>query len=108
MKKVFISFDEIDLGYLIETEKSYMFVANEQGILNAQEKNPIAMSLFKLNKTGKQNYEAMPHMFSQFIVTDSRKDICDKAKINTDDSQFEKLFKIAGLNIMKINFKIHQ
>ena len=105
--KVFLSLDEIDLGYLIQTQNEYKFVANETGIEEANRLNSIAMTLFKLNKTGEQIFDEIPHVFSQFLVADSRKDLCEKAQIKEDDCEFEKLFKIAQLNIMKINFNIH-
>lgn len=108
MKKVYLSLDEIDLGYLVKAEKSYLFIANESGIEEAFIKNPIAMKFFKLNRDGEQSFDVMPPMFSQFLLEVSRKDLCEKAQIKEDDCEFEKLFKIAGLKIMPINFKIHQ
>lgn len=108
MKKIYLSLDEMDLGYLIEDKKAFVFVANEEGVNSAQEKNPIAMQFFSLNRTGKKVFLKMPHTFSQFLITDSRKDLMLKANIDDEDSQFEKLFKLAELNLMKINFRIHK
>ena len=108
MKKVYLSLDEIDLGYLVQTDQSYLFIANEDGVNEAITTNPVAMKFFNLNKIGEKSYQQIPHLFAQFLLASSRNDLCEKAKFNETDDEFEKLFKLAGLNIMQINFKIHQ
>ncbi|MBQ8615414.1 MAG: hypothetical protein IJ415_02490 [Clostridia bacterium] len=108
MKKIYLSIEEIDLGYLIETDLGFEFVANKDGVLKAEKENSIVMIMFKLNKTGTNTYSQIPEPFSKFLISNTRKDLIEKANISEQDSQFEKLYKLAGLDMMQINFKIHQ
>lgn len=108
MKKIYLSFADIDLGYLQQNGQNCEFVAYEQNILNLENENPMVMQFFKLNKTGSKQYLSIPEPFSRFLISNSRKDLFEKADIKEEDGQFEKLYKLAGLNMMDINFKIHQ
>ena len=108
MKKIYLSLDEIDLGYLIEDELSFKFVAHKDNILRAHQENPFIMKMFKLNTAGTKTYSQIPEPFSRFLISNSRKDLFEKANILDQDSQFDKLYKLASLNMMAINFKIHQ
>ena len=108
MNKVYLSLNEKDLGYLVEGTHCFKFVADEDVIVYLKNENPLAMLMFKLNKSGKQEYEYIPAPFSRFLAAKNRKDIIEKANIQEEDSQFECLYKLAGLDMMEINFKIHQ
>lgn len=106
MKKVFLSLDDIDLGFLCEVKQGFQFVANEENMEKLL--NEDAMIFFKLNKNGSKFFEEIPVPFANFLVSDERKDLFEKANILEEDGEFERLFKLANLNMMKINFKIHQ
>lgn len=108
MNKVYLSLNDIDLGFLVEGTNCFNFVAYEDAIAYLKKENPFAMLMFKLNKSGEKIYEYIPAPFSRFLVAKNRKDIIEKAGIKEMDSQFECLYKLAGLNMMEINFKIHQ
>ena len=108
MKKVYLSLDDIDLGYLTKSEDLFQFVADEVAIKEAEQTNPLAMKLFKLNRKGKMFFDELPNVFRKFLVSNLRKDIISKADIIEEDNDFERLFKLAGLNMMNITFKIHQ
>lgn len=108
MNKVYLSLNEKDLGYLVEGTHCFKFVADKDVIAHLEEENPLAMLMFKLNKCGEQEYEYIPAPFSRFLAAKNRKDIIEKADIKETDSQFDCLYKLAGLDMMEINFKIHQ
>lgn len=107
-KKIYLKIDKINLGYLIESFGGYTFCANEDGIEKAEQKHMIAMKLFNLNKSGCCEYVDLPYEYAQFMPSTERSDIYEKAKISYYDSDFEKLFKIAGINHMPINFYLAQ
>lgn len=107
MKKIYISFEDLELGCLFKINNEIMFSADEQAIQKMEENNPIATTFFKLNKQGQQKYQIIPEPFS-FFLSNTRKDIIEKANIQEEDDEFEKLFKIAGLNLMPQIFRIYQ
>ena len=65
------------------------------------------MMLFKLNDKGMAVYDQVPYPFTTFLSGADRNDIASKAGIEKDDSDFVKLYKIAGLNMVRENFEIH-
>ena len=108
MNRVYLSLNNNDLGYLMSSNNKYKFVAFEDVIAMAIKQTPLAMMMFKLNKTGTKTYESIPAPFSRFLIGRNRKDLIEKANLSEQDSQFEALYKLAGLDMMEINFKIHQ
>ena len=108
MTRVYLSLNNNDLGYLIKSNNKFKFVAFEDAVEMAKQQTPLAMMMFKLNKTGTKLYDSIPAPFSRFLITRSRKDLIEKANLLEQDGQFEALYKLAGLDMMEINFKIHQ
>ena len=108
MEKVFLSLNENVLGYLIASERGYVFHADKEGIINATKEYPIKMKFFTLNKSGMKEYSQIPNHFIQYLDGWDREDIMEKSGINESDSDFEKLYKIAGTNVHPINFLISQ
>ena len=108
MKKIYLAFKSTTLGYLCREEQGFRFYANEQSIRKIAQKNPILMRTFSLNISGNELYMNIPNLFSQFIPSKERVDLIKKAEIIETDDEFEKLYKIAGLNLVAINFKIHR
>ena len=108
MEKVFLSYKSIKLGFLCRDEHGFCFVANETAIKKLQQKNPILMKTFSLNLSGAEIYSNLPCLFSQFIPSKERVDLLNKAGIIEGDDDFAKIYKLAGLNLININFKIHR
>ena len=108
MEKVFLSYKSTKLGFLCRNEQGFCFVANETAIKKLQQKNPMLMKTFSLNLSGAEVYSKLPYLFSQFIPSNERVDLLNKAEIVEQDDDFDKLYKLAGLNLMNINFKIHR
>lgn len=108
MKKIYLSLNSFELGYLTRCGEGFEFVANQNEINQAKNENNMTMNLFNLNCFGKKKYENIPQVFKQFDISKERTDVINKANISENDDYFERLFKLAGLNSMPINFKIHQ
>lgn len=108
MEKVYLRLNENVLGYLRESENGYIFHADKEGIDNATKISPIKMKFFTLNRSGIKEYSQIPNHFIQYLDNWDREDIMEKAGIVESDSDFVKLYKIAGTNLQPINFAIMQ
>lgn len=108
MKKIYLSLEDCILGYLMQSERGYVFYADKEGIQSACALSSLKMKFFTLNRSGMKEYSEIPNHFIQYLDSVDREDIMKKAKINEDDSLFAKLYKIAGLDNNIINFKISQ
>ena len=106
--KIVLSIEDIELGYLAEHNEKYLFCANGDEILRAQKEYPLDMLLFKLNSKGMEVYENIPYPFNTFLAGVNRSDIIKKTEIEENDTDFVKLYKLAGLEIMRENFDIHR
>lgn len=108
MKKVLLYIGEYHLGYLKEDKDGMTFCSDNQNIKKAQEHFPVQMRLFKLNTKGNVLYNVLPYPFSMCRDAFTRNDLCIKANINSFDTDFEKLYKISGLDMDLGCFKIIQ
>ena len=64
------------------------------------------MLLFTLPEKLVTNLDEIPAMYREYLQSTDRGDIVENAKIDSDDSDFVKLYKIAQLHPNRINFKI--
>ena len=108
MKKVFLSFKSTTLGYLCKDKMGFCFYADETKIKKVQKKYPILMKMYTLNVSGAEIYARLPNLFANFLPSKERVDLITKAGIIDSEDEFEKLYKLAGLKIININFKIHR
>lgn len=106
--KVVLGIEDIELGYLSEHNGKYMFCANGEEVERALKEYSLDMMLFKLNNSGIKVFDKIPYPFDTFLAGSSRPDIMKKSGISKDDSDFVKLYKIAGLNLVRENFDIHR
>ena len=107
MAKISLCIEDIELGYLMERNGKYVFYANGDEVLRAKKEYPLDMVLFKLNDKGMKSFDNIPYPFSTFVSGTYREDIMRKANIETTDSDFVRLYKVANLKIMRQNFDIH-
>ncbi|MGN0961697.1 MAG: hypothetical protein ACI4PF_05845 [Christensenellales bacterium] len=107
MAKISLNIEDIELGYLLERGGKYLFCANEDEVNRAREEYPLDMVLFKLNSSGMVIYDRIPYPFNTFLSGTHREDLMSKAGINPDDSDYDRLYKLAGLNMVRENFEIH-
>lgn len=103
-----LSIECFDLGYLKRIGNKYAFVSNASEIKNAKQSYPFDMKLFKLCDSGAMSFDNIPYPFSEYLSCCDRPDIKDKAGIVDTDDEFEKLYKIAGLEIERVHFTIKQ
>jgi hypothetical protein len=103
-----LSIEDCDLGYLKRVEGKYSFFANASGIKSAKEKYPYDMKLFNLCEAGAVLLDEIPYPYTEYLSCCDRLDIKNKAKILDSDDNFEKLYKIAGLEIERVHFTIKQ
>ena len=108
MKRIYISFNNMDLGYLIEKDNKFVFVADDYGMAQFESLNPICFKMFSLNKNGEKEYNSMPKEYANFLISNERKDLMLKAGIVEQDNHFERLYKLSALEMMAKPFKIHQ
>lgn len=107
MKKIRLLVVDLELGYLKE-DNGYVFVANEKNIVQAKKDYLIQMRRFSLNESGLGLYNQVPPIFNDFLSGTNRQDIIEVAGIDKDDSDFEKLYKLAGIDMMPNVFDIKQ
>ena len=108
MIKIKLFVGDIELGYLTEIDKGYVFSANKTKIAKAKKEYPIQMRRFELNERDMGLYKNIPSIFDEFVSCQNRADIIEKAGLEPTDSEFEKLYKIAGLDFFTNAFNIKQ
>ena len=102
MKKVILKLYEFDIAEIID-ENGLTVIDNEENIKNASKKYPLNMRSYSKGLSG-YNYPIETY-FNAF----NRKYIIKEAQIKESDSVFEKLYKVAGLNLIDFNgFNIKQ
>lgn len=104
--KVGISLKDRCLGYLEEGDNEYIFYADVKEIAYCKSQYPIEMLMFKMPEEIVSKMSKIPPVFAEYLQGVDREDIIERAKINSDDSDFVKLYKIASINPQVINFKI--
>ena len=108
MKNIILCIKDICLGYLTEDCGRYVFYSQAEGIAKAKYEYPLEMMLFRLNASGVCKYETIPYPFSSFMAGTYREDLMLKAGINPLDSEFVRLYKLAGLRMTHQNFQIYR
>ena len=108
MLKVKLFVHDIELGCLTEIDKGYVFSANKAGIDRAFKEYPIEMRRYNLVKSGTVLYRDVPPTFDEFLVYTSRGDLIERAGITGEDSDLERIYKLAGLDMMSTIFTIKQ
>ncbi|MBQ7351523.1 MAG: hypothetical protein IJW59_01460 [Clostridia bacterium] len=106
MNKVLLTIEDLDLGYLEKKGDKFVFFANPAGIRQAREQYPYDMKLFMLSEVGMTQFDDIPYPYSEYINYCDRTDIASKAKISEEDSDFDKLYKVAGLEMERVHFSI--
>lgn len=108
MVGLMLSIEEFDLGYLKRMGNKYTFFANASAIRDAKKAYPFDMKLFKLCESGAIQLDSIPYPYTEYITCCRRQDIKDKAGISDSDDDFDKLYKVAGLEMERVHFSIKQ
>lgn len=106
MKQVYLHFKEFELGALTQKDQVFIWVPNIQNIQLFNAKYDGASDMLLLGTDQPEVYEQIPYHFNEFVESASRPDLMKKAGINNDDSDFEKLCKMATLNFANQDFTI--
>lgn len=107
VKKVYLTLNEILLGYLVVNDGQYVFCADKEGISIATQKNPIKMKMFRLNRSGFGYYDAIPAHYCEYL-SQIRENLAKDCGIDEKDGDFDKLYKLSSLKLNTINFGITQ
>ena len=108
MLKVKIFLKELELGCLTVRDEGYVYAANKVAINSAFKKYPIEMRRYTLPQSGNSLYKCVPPIFSEFLEYTNRADLMERVGINVLDAAIEKIYKLAGLDMMSTVFIIKQ
>ena len=103
MKTIGIYFREIKLGELTQINTNYVYKANSKNVEKAHNKG---YSTFLYNCDNSFIDEHLPISLQNFIPSKEQTELEYLANIKEDDSDFEKLYKIAKLNFDTPDFYI--
>lgn len=106
MKQVYLTFKGIELGFLTEEKGAYIWVPKKEGIQEFYEKYEAATDLLLLSAIEPEVYSVIPKHFNQFVESAKRPDLAKDAGIVENDSDFEKLYKMAALDYFNDEFCI--
>ena len=107
MLKVKLFVHDIELGELTEIDRGYVFTANKLNVSKAQKTYPIEMRRFSL-PVGVALYKDVPPIFDEFLEYSLRGDLVELAGINSEDTELERLYKLASLDMHDLVFNIKQ
>ena len=97
-KTIRIFYKEIELGQLQQVEKNYIYKANPQKVELAHKKG-YPTYLYKCDESFLSS--ELPYSITDFIPDPKQYAICIAANIENNDSDFEKLYKVASLKDVK-------
>lgn len=106
MNKVYLHFKEFELGYLIQSERGYVWVPNCEKINKCFSRYDGAVDVFMLDLKNETIHRQIPYHFYEYLESTERSDIMKKANINSNDSDFTKLYKVAALKFLNNDFYI--
>ena len=97
MKKVVLKLYDLNLCEFFDNEGELSKKENEKEIKTAKEKYPFNMREYKNGISG------FVYPIENYFNAINRKDIIKEANIKETDTVFEKIYKVAGLEIEPIN-----
>jgi len=107
MKKVYLYFREFNLGFLTEQDSKFLWTPNTEEINKFEKKHPWSWDFLMLNKSEPTLYDKIPNHFIEYVESSYiREDLRENAKIEKNDSDFERLYKMATLNYYDQDFTI--
>lgn len=106
VKQIYLYFKEINLGFLSQENDVFVWFPNLRNIELFEKQNPAFEDFLLLERKEPVVYTKIPFHYSDFISACSRADLVKKAGINTQDSEFEKLYKLAKLDFSNQDFYI--
>ena len=108
MQKLNLFIFDFNLGQLLYESGEYIFDPNKENIKKAHKQYPIQMIPIINNLLYSKEYNFLPYPFDEFLGYTNRLDIKENAGILDSDSDFEKLYKLAGIDMITPIFTITQ
>ena len=96
MKKIILKLYDFELAEIVDNEE-LLVLDNKENIEKARKMYPLNMREYRKGLSG------YVYPIENYFNALNRNDIILEAKINESDRVFEKLYKVAGLNIQPIN-----
>lgn len=106
MTKIYLNFNEFELGFLTEENGKFVWTPSADQIKQFMVVYDGAADLFLLDKTQPKAYSMVPYHYNEFLEASERDDLAKLAKINPSDSDFLKLYKMATLDYLDQQFVI--
>ena len=108
MGKIKLFINEYYLGNFYVIEDEYIYEPNEVGVLLAKRDYPLQMRTYTLGHESLLEMDVMPEPFLTFYNYSFRQDLIEKANIEDHDTPFNRIYKLAGLELLTGNFTIKQ
>lgn len=102
-KTIGVYFREIKLGELSKVNDNYVYKSNEENVKQAHEKG-YSSYLYKCDDSFIST--ELPYSLQNFVPDEKQTQIVTLAKITKNDSDFDKLYKVAKLNLVVPDFHI--
>lgn len=96
MKRILLKLFDITVAEIID-KNEITVIDNLEGIIKANELYPLNMREYKKGLSG------FVYPIENYFNAINREDVILEANISDNDNVFEKLYKVAGLDIMPIN-----
>jgi hypothetical protein len=106
MKQVYLHFREFELGFLTQKDDVFVWVPNTESIRAFETKYTGASDMLLLDKNEPVVYEKIPYHFVDFVETYPRADLAKQCGITANDSDFDRLCKLATLDYFNMDFEI--
>lgn len=103
--KIYVFFKTIFLGTLEFDGKNYIYNSNLSGEKEFKEKF-VSSEFYALFNSNNQKFEEMPDFLNDFLKLAQNPVIKSHAGIVSQDSDFEKLYKISSLKFDDIGFNL--
>jgi len=105
--KVDVFFKEYHLGKLTFENDFYIYNSNLTGEKSFQE-NMVSSLFYGLFNSNNLKIEKLPEFLQNYLNFKDNEFICEQAKINASDTDFEKLYKLSFLKFDDIGYYIGQ
>lgn len=105
--KVDVFFKDYHLGALTFEDGNYVYNSNLNGEKQFKE-NAVSALFYGLFDSKNLKLKELPNFLEDYLVMQNNEFICNQAKINVNDSNQEKLYKLSFLKFDDIGFYIGQ
>lgn len=105
--KVDVFFKDYHLGELTFKDGNYIYNSNLAGEKNFKE-NMVSALFYGLFDSKNLHLKNLPEFLQNYLNLQNNEFVCEQAKINVNDTDFEKLYKFSFLKFDDIGYYIGQ